>query len=156
MKNIILIFFCFISIRVYAQKIPDYGLNRVRITQSDQSIIAELEPESSAVSAKPNLHYFWYSANLVHQTQGGYSGRLLGGQYSVFYLNKNLKEQGSFKKGLKDGVWKTWGEDGTLLYTSTWKHGIDITGKQRSLWKRLPLIHKKHNAADSSSTAKKK
>jgi len=155
MKNIILIFFCFLSIGVYAQTIPDYGLNRVRIAQSDQLVIAQLEPESSTISAKSNLYYFWYSANLIHETQGGYSGRLLDGQYAVFYPNKSLKEQGRFKKGLKDGVWKIWREDGTLLATSTWKHGIDITGKQRSLWKRLPLIHKKHKSVDSLSASKK-
>ncbi|HTK19617.1 MAG TPA: hypothetical protein VL442_08900 [Mucilaginibacter sp.] len=156
MKKIILIFFCFLSVSVYAQKIPDYGLNRVRITQRDQSIIAELEPESSAVSAKSSLHYYWYSANIIHETQGGYSGRLLGGQYSVFYPNKTLKEQGSFRKGLKVGVWKIWQEDGTLLAATTWKHGIDVTGKQRSLWKRLPLIHKRHRGVDSLNASKNK
>lgn len=156
MKNIILIFFCFFSISVYAQKMPDYGLDKVRITQPDQTIIAELQSESSAISAKSNLHYFWYSANSIHETQGGYSGRLLNGLYSAFYLNKNLKEQGYFKKGLKDGVWKSWRGDGSLLSATNWKHGIEITEKKPPIWKRLPFIHKKRKAADSLSAPKSK
>jgi len=156
MKNIIFAIFCFFSIGVYAQKMPDYGLDRVRITQSDQTIVAELEPVPSDISAKSNLHYFWYGSNAIHETQGGYSGRLLNGLYSAFYLNKNLKEQGNYKKGLKNGVWKSWGGDGSLLSTTTWKHGVEITKKKISIWKRLPLLHKKAKPTDSLNKTEEK
>jgi hypothetical protein len=156
MKNIILIFFCFFSIGAYAQKMPDYGLDKVRLTLSDQTIIAELDPVTSTISAKSNLHYFWYSANAIHETQGGYSGRLLNGKYSAFYLNKNLKEQGNFKKGLKNGVWRSWNGDGSLIAATNWKRGTEIIGKKPPIWKRLPLIRKKPKAVDSLSTPKGK
>lgn len=154
MKFIILISFCLLSVTASAQKMPAYGLDKVRIAQSDQNIVAELDHESSTISVKANLQYYWYSANMIHDTQGGYSGRLLNGLYSVFYLNKNLKEQGNFKKGLKDGTWKTWKEDGSLSATAIWERGVEIKGKKPSIWKRLPLLHKKAKTADSLNKSK--
>ena len=38
-------------------------------------------------------------------TQGGYNGRLLNGDFRVFYPNKNLKENGNYQFGLKEGTW---------------------------------------------------
>jgi len=153
MKYIILSLFCFIFTGAYAQKLPDYRSDRVRITQTDQNIVAELAPETSLFKAKSNLHYYWYSSNVIHDTQGGYSGRLLNGAYSTFYLSKSLKEQGNFKNGLKDGVWKNWKEDGSLLYETNWKRGIIITEKKPPIWKRLPLLHKKNKTADTVNKA---
>lgn len=149
MKIIFITFFVCFAIGVYAQDLPDYGLNRVRIITSDQSVVAELNPVSVHVATKATLHYYWYSANAIHETQGGYSGRLLDGLYTAYYPNKNLKEQGRFKKGLKDGVWKYWKADGALQSTANWKKGQEIMGEKRSVWQRLPLIHKKAKSADT-------
>lgn len=155
MKFIILLFFCFFSIGAYAQDMPSYLLDKVRIVQLDQTIVAELQPVSVNIAAKPNLQYYWYSANIIHETQGGYSGRLLDGLYTAYYPNKNLKEQGRFKKGLKDGLWKAWKEDGSLQSTSNWKKGFEITGEKQSIWKRLPLIHKRRKSIDSLNNSQK-
>jgi len=155
MKYIILIFLCFLCCGAFAQKLPDYGLNKVRITQPDKIIVAEIEPVSSDPAIKPNLLYYWYSANAVHTTQGGFSGKLLNGQYTEYYPDRNLKEQGEFKKGLKDGVWKSWNIDGTIAVTTTWKHGSEITGKRPPIWKRIHPFRKKQKIADSLSNVKK-
>jgi antitoxin component YwqK of YwqJK toxin-antitoxin module len=155
MKYIILIFLCFLCVGVFAQKLPDYGLNKVRITQPDKIIVAEIEPVSSNPSIKQNLVYYWYSANAVHTSQGGFSGKLLNGQYTEYYPDKNLKEQGEFKKGLKDGAWKSWNDDGSLAVTTTWKSGSEITGKRPPIWKRIHPFRKKAKAADSLNNVKK-
>jgi len=154
MKAVILLIFCFFGYVASAQHLPDYGLDKVRINEPGQSIVAELAPISASPSAKPGLYYFWYNSGAIHETQGGYSGRLLNGQYTAFYLTKNLKEQGIFKKGLKDGLWKSWREDGSLLATVTWKHGKELTGRKLPLWKRLPLIRKKFKKTDSLNNIK--
>lgn len=154
MKAVILLVFCFFGYAASAQRLPDYGLDKVRINEPGQNIVAELAPISASPSAKPGLHYFWYNSGAIHETQGGYSGRLLNGQYTAFYLNKNLKEQGIFKKGLKDGIWKSWREDGSLLATVTWKRGKELTGRKLPLWKRLPLIRKKFKKTDSLNNIK--
>jgi hypothetical protein len=155
MKNVFTLFLCVLSYTVYSQKLPDYGVNRIRIIQPDKTIVAEIEPVSSTPSVKQNLVYFWYSANTIHTTQGGFSGKLLNGLYIEYYLNKNLKEQGKFKKGLKDGVWKSWNEDGSLSITNTWKNGAEITDNKPSIWKRIHPFRKKHQTADSLNNTKK-
>src|SRR5258708_1659280 len=140
MKRILLILLLLTSGSAYAQKLPDIGLNKVRIIESDKTIVAEIYPAGSKPNIKTDLYYFWYSANMIHATQGGFSGSLLNGQYTAYYLNKNLKEQGSFKKGLKNGVWKTWNEDGTLNQASTWKDGFIVSETPISFWKKLNVF----------------
>jgi hypothetical protein len=143
MKNIILLFFCLFCYTAYCQKLPAYDLNRVRITQADRTIVAETDPVSSPPSINPQLFYYWYGANTIHMTQGGFSGKLLNGLYTEYYINKNLKEQGSFKKGLKNGIWKSWNEDGSLVATKNWKHGSELSRKKSPIWKRIHLFTKK-------------
>jgi hypothetical protein len=157
MKNIFffLFFFCILSLGAFSQRLPDYGINRIRLTQSDETIVATIEPVSSNPSIKQNLLYYWYSANTIHHTQGGFSGKLLNGLYTAYYPNKNLKEQGNFKKGLKDGIWKNWNEDGSFAKTCTWNNGIEITGGKPPIWKRILPFRKKAKAGDTINNVKK-
>lgn len=155
MKYFILIFLCFVYVEAFGQKLPDYGLNKVRIAQTDKTIVAEIKPVSLDPSIKQNLVYYWYSANIIHNTQGGFSGKLLNGQYTEYYPDKNLREQGEFKNGLKDGIWKSWNDDGILTATTNWKRGSEITVKKLPIWKRVHLFGKKAKTADSLSKTKK-
>lgn len=127
MKRIIFFLFFLYSNYVMAQKMPDYGFDRVRITQQDKVLQFETLPVKGRPVARPELWYFWYSANQIQHTQGGYSGKLLNGSYRSYYLNKNLMEEGSFRAGLKNGVWKTWKENGVLAGETSWQDGI-LTG----------------------------
>lgn len=120
----ILILFLFISSVAIAQKIPDYGFNKVRIAGEDKTIQAELKPVKSDPDIATDRLYYWYSSNSIHTTQGGFSGKLLNGKYTEYYLNKNLKEQGAFIKGLKDGIWTSWDESGSITQFYTWKKGV--------------------------------
>jgi antitoxin component YwqK of YwqJK toxin-antitoxin module len=146
MKALLFILISICSISASAQEIPDYGLNKIRINDPDKSIVAETIPIKDNPAVKSNLFYYWYSANLIHSTQGGYSGKLLNGQYSEFYLNKNLKVQGAFKTGLKNGVWKNWNSDGTINKVQTWKNGVLIPDGQPSFWQKLNIFKRKQNA----------
>jgi antitoxin component YwqK of YwqJK toxin-antitoxin module len=123
-KKLLVFFLTVITSSVIAQRIPDYGVYKVRIAQSDKTIQADIAPVSSSPEAETDKLYYWYSSNAIHTTQGGYSGKLLNGRYTEYYLNKNLKEQGTFFRGLKDGVWTNWGENGVIIQTYTWKKGI--------------------------------
>lgn len=128
MKRIAILLLILCQAKAYAQKLPDMGLYKVRITAADKTITAEIKPPGSEPAMDFNKFYSWYSSNQIRQTQGGYSGTLLNGQYKEFYLNKGLKVQGNFDKGLKDGVWKQWTEDGILSQAITWKNGIKQGG----------------------------
>jgi len=144
MKYIIAILLCSVTFSALAQKIPDEGIYKVRITLADMTILAEINPASNP-SVKSNLFYYWYEANEIHSTQGGFSGKLLNGTYNEYYPNKNLKEQGGFKKGLKTGTWKSWNKDGTLAEITKWQKGTQVSNKKVPLWRRLPFLRSKRD-----------
>jgi antitoxin component YwqK of YwqJK toxin-antitoxin module len=154
MKKIFILLLFLFSGHLYAQNLPDYGLYKARLTDSDKIIEAEYNPVNHPPSTKSNLFYFWYSASRVHSTQGGYSGQLLNGSYAEYYLNRNLREQGVFKKGLKDGIWKSWNPDGTLKQVINWNNGIEINGETIPIWKRLNIFKKSQSSRDTTSKKK--
>ncbi|WP_184550897.1 toxin-antitoxin system YwqK family antitoxin [Mucilaginibacter sp. FT3.2] len=124
MKYIYTLLFVTLTYSSFAQKMPDYGLHKIRITDTSKTIQAEVIPVSSEPAISSSLTYYWYAANKIHALQGGYSGQLLNGSYTEFFLNKNLEAQGIFRKGLKDGIWKAWNEQGALLSEVNWDNGI--------------------------------
>lgn len=124
MKLIYTFFFLFICYTAFGQKKPDYSVRKIRITDTDRTILAEIIPINSSPEPQSGLTYYWYATNKVHTLQGGYSGQLLNGAYTETYLNHNLRTQGTFKKGLKDGIWKDWDERGTLIQIVNWRAGI--------------------------------
>lgn len=67
--------------------------------------------------------YFWYKSQKVLSTQGESSGALLDGEFEAFFENKQLSQKGKFKRGLKQGEWKYWRQDGTLRFTEKWNRG---------------------------------
>lgn len=111
-----------IPLAVKAQKQPEFDPSKIRITEPGRTIIAHTGTDKITVSHHDRI-YFWYGSNAIHQTEGGFSGRLLNGQYQEFYADKNLREQGEFKDGLKDGVWQSWSENGLLKEFVNWKAG---------------------------------
>ncbi len=108
----------------YGQKMPDYGLHKIRLVDSGVTIVAEIQPLTSAPSPKINLWYYWYSSEKIHTLMGGYSGKLLNGDYLKYNINHNLIESGHFNAGLKNGIFKEWNDKGLLIQLTTWKKGI--------------------------------
>ena len=157
MKKLILLLCFFGFVKAYAQDISDYDYNydKVRIVDSNQVIVAELQPYKSAPKTKDDRFYFWYNSNAIQSTQGGFTGQLLNGHYTAFYADKRLKEEGDFKKGLKQGVWKTWNEKGALTSSVTWDDGLLLTGPKPPFWKKLPLISKKSDQTQTATPASK-
>lgn len=126
------IYLCFLSLiyvfqtnaQSYRKDYKEIVTDRVIVNNPDETITAHLKPVKKKVEPEINKNYYWFSAHQIRETQGGYSGKLLNGLYTAFYMNKNLKEQGEFKKGLKSGDWKLWYENGKLKETLSWKSGI--------------------------------
>jgi len=115
---------------------------QIHITDSTQEITADIVPVKNDPKIKNDRYYYWYYNKIIHSTQGGYTGQLLNGHYIAFYPDKNLKEEGNFKAGLKDGTWKTWNQKGDLTNVTTWDEGIQVQGGQ-SLWEKIPFVGKK-------------
>ncbi|WP_423147916.1 toxin-antitoxin system YwqK family antitoxin [Rubrolithibacter danxiaensis] len=96
---------------------------KVTISYPDHSVTFFVKAMKGTLSSDTEKHYYWYSANHISITQGGYSGKLLHGTYTDYYLNKNLKEKGKFNKGLKKGEWLSWYESGHLKDRYSWNSG---------------------------------
>ncbi|TKC09082.1 toxin-antitoxin system YwqK family antitoxin [Pedobacter frigoris] len=108
----------------YGQRsvIDKYLTHKVVINDLSHDVIAYVKPVDGIVPQSDRT-YYWFSANKINSTQGGYSGRLLNGSFQDFYSNKSLKESGLFRAGLKSGKWKSWIESGRLTDEYNWSTG---------------------------------
>ena len=131
----------------------DNDYDQIRISDSIQEIRADILPFKKDPKIKNDRYYFWYMNNVIHSTQGGYNGQLLNGHYISYYRDKNLKEEGSFDRGLKQGEWKTWNTNGDLTSVTNWSDGVQVTGNPQPFWKKVPFINKKNDQQQQSQPA---
>ncbi|RZK25597.1 MAG: hypothetical protein EOO43_05105 [Flavobacterium sp.] len=95
------------------------------ITFLNHKINFQLKPyKNSPKISEVKRQYHWYANNEIQVTENGYSGKLLNGLYTDFYENRNLREQGQFKTGLKHGEWKKWSLRGKILETINFSDGL--------------------------------
>lgn len=113
---------------LYSQKtVQDYYLKRTLKQDGVQLNFLVLEEDKRGVLFySKRKFYHWYKAQHMIVTQGGSSGVLLHGDFESFYSNKQLESQGDFNRGLKNGEWLYWREDGTLICTESWKKGKKV------------------------------
>ncbi|MFL5731298.1 MAG: toxin-antitoxin system YwqK family antitoxin [Cytophagaceae bacterium] len=123
--RILLPFLIFLSFSVSAQKgfeLP--GSQRVVLNYIDHVVYANILHEESKIKVDDDKYYYWYNANDIKTTRGGYDGKLLHGNYTEYYPNKNLKQKGEFKYGLKVGEWRNWNISGEFEEIYNWKKGV--------------------------------
>jgi len=116
----------------------DKEIHTININNKENTIKADVSSTKGKVVAVDSLTYYWHAYNKIMETKGGFDGKLLNGNYTVFYINNNLKEKGKFKNGLKNGKWILWYDSGKIQEISCWKNGIkegayqsyDMTGQQ--------------------------
>ncbi|RBL91715.1 toxin-antitoxin system YwqK family antitoxin [Chitinophaga flava] len=106
-----------------AQQVPDIKTNHITIRRNDTVYTFYTYNRSKKIVPKRDKYYYWYKTQQIIYTHGGYSGQVLDGDYTEFYPNKNLKAKGSFKKGLKTGIWHSWNPNGEFIQITTWKSG---------------------------------
>lgn len=123
MRYILLVFFI-VAGKAFGQSYyKNIVTDKITVNYPDYKVDASITPAKGKISVAPQSFYYWYSANRINVTQGGYSGKLLNGPYSAFYENKNLKQKGIFKNGLKSKEWSSWNENGFLQERINWKGG---------------------------------
>jgi len=98
--------------------------NEVTINYPDSTVFVQLYAGEKAIKPNVQLLYLWYRANDIKQTRGGIDGKALDGSYIVYYHDKNLKEKGYTKKGLRKGEWLRWYHKGELQEIVHWKNGL--------------------------------
>ena len=110
-----------------AQKKMSFYLDNYKhtINYPDGKVTLHVQSNDQTLSyTDPSKSYHWYSNNQLKITQGGFSGKLLHGIYTRYYLDNNLQEQGEFKMGLKTGHWNNWTDSGTLTNNINYRQGI--------------------------------
>jgi hypothetical protein len=115
----------------YAQKKYERQLvhDRVVINSPDSTVVTFVWPiQNREVKPQEDKVYYWFKADKVRTSRGGYGGKVLHGDYTVFYIDQNLKEKGRFSRGLKTGTWKSWYPNGELKEIVQWsggqRHGV--------------------------------
>jgi hypothetical protein len=103
------------------------ALNRIEINSADTLYRFYAIKPSVKLKLKKNAEYTSYNDKSILVTQGGISGRILNGDYWVYFPNKQLKENGKFKNGIKTGEWKIWYSSGKLAEVAEWKAGYKIS-----------------------------
>jgi len=97
--------------------------NLININYPDSTVSAEIYHKDKVVKPRINRYYIWYRANDIKTTRGGYDGKLIHGDYTVFYHDKSLKEKGKVRKGQKKGRWIRWYANGEIYEIMHWKKG---------------------------------
>lgn len=126
MKSLIFLLIAFTTLLTFAQK-PDKKVHLKHTIREEQQQIQffVLDNDESQLSHyDKSKMYFWFKSQKILSTQGGASGQLLHGELEGFYANKQLSKKGHFHKGLKDGLWLYWNENGILIAQEFWRNGV--------------------------------
>ncbi|MFL9843560.1 toxin-antitoxin system YwqK family antitoxin [Flavobacterium rhizosphaerae] len=121
---------------VYMFSFSDTSLKK-RI--SDENYRYEFYTTNKKVSPRSDRNYYWFKGGRIHQSEEGVAGELLHDEFLKFYHSNQLAESGLFKNGLREGVWKTWFEDGTLQSVADWHKG-QKDGKSQEFDKNGDLL----------------
>ncbi|ABG60430.1 conserved hypothetical protein [Cytophaga hutchinsonii ATCC 33406] len=119
------------SVNVHGQTVKDFSVantNRVYVQYTDSTVEAFCYRGDKNIKTQDNLFYYWYAAQQIKHTRGGYEGKILHGTYTMFYYNKDLLAKGNFKYGLKHGEWKSWHQGGEIKSKEKWRKGV-LVGK---------------------------
>jgi hypothetical protein len=112
------------GIQCYSQdKLEITALNRITINHGDTISQFYVAKPPAKINFSQEKNYHWYVKDTILITQSASDGKILNGDYKVFYPNKNLLEKGRFKYGLKTGTWKNWYPNGVLRQTVNWSNG---------------------------------
>lgn len=120
--RLLTVIFTFYSVSLFSQLKPEKSFD-IYVNTPENSIKTGVLNSNKRVHPRENVTYYWYTSNKIMQTQGGFDGKLLHGNYASFYLSNALKEKGCFKNGLKCGEWTTWYENGKMSEVIHWKNG---------------------------------
>lgn len=95
-----------------------------RVLEKDFYIDCYVAISPKKMKYNDTLSYYWFKAQKIHHTQGVSAGYPLHGTYSKHYNSGQIAEKGTFDKGLKSGVWRTWYISGKIKAVRHYKNGI--------------------------------
>ena len=90
---------------------------------SDANYRYEFYTLSKNIKPKKNRSYYWFKGGAIHSSENGVAGELIDGLFTKTNHDNQLLEQGIFKKGLKNGIWKKWHLNGKIEVRQKWSNG---------------------------------
>ena len=105
------------------RKMQKRAINRTHLTAVNGDTVQRFTITMRHPAAKLQRMYYWQGNNRILRTQGAYNGKLLHGPYQLTNRSEQLLGSGTFSKGLKTGLWRTWRPDGTLSSSRHWFRG---------------------------------
>jgi len=125
MKNFKWIFVLVILISCSKPKLGEIGNYQVELENSKADIHVLMWEQKFKTKIKRT--YASYSNSNIHYTRGTITGKPLHGKYKEVSESGALLVSGSFKKGLRNGYWSYYNDEGDLESDLTYKNGDTIT-----------------------------
>ena len=120
--------FLFVCTILFACSKPKLGeIGNYQVALEDVKVDFHVLMWEQNFSLKKSKIYTSYSNGALHTTRGILSGKALHGNYKEVSLSGALLKVGSFKKGLKDGYWAFYNEDGSLVNDLTYSKGDTVS-----------------------------
>jgi hypothetical protein len=156
----LLMVFISIGVPVFCQNTTSYKHKKFtfHIEKKDTSISFDVCAVNPKVDVNQNSLYAWYSDRSIMETKGGFSGKLLDGQYISYYGNKNLQEKGMYIQGRKEGKWIKWHPNGKINEVIYWRNG-EKRGKYylyNDAGQKMLFAHFKHDKLNGTAVSYEK
>ena len=97
-----------------------YSIKRI----SDIDFRYEFYTTNKKVNVSRDKVYYWFKGGAIHNSESGFSGELLDGDFVKMFHSNQLAEQGTFSNGLKVGLWKIWYPSGIIKSEQKWVNGL--------------------------------
>ena len=125
MKIFKFLFVCTILFSCSKPKIGEIGNYQVALGDVKADFYVLMWEQS--FNLKKSKVYTSYSNGALHSTRGVLSGKVLHGDYKEVSLSGALLKVGTYRKGLKDGYWASYNEDGSLINDLTYSKGDTVS-----------------------------
>ena len=112
---------CFVLFACSKPKVGEIGNYQVALGDDKADFYVLMWKQN--LNLKKSKVYTSYSNGALHTTRGVLSGKALHGIYKEVSLSGALLKVGKFRKGLKDGYWAFYNEDGSLINDLTYSNG---------------------------------
>ena len=125
MKIFKFLFVCTILFSCSKPKVGEIGNYQVALGDVKADFYVLMWEQS--FNLKKSKVYTSYSNGALHSTRGVLSGKVLHGDYKEVSLSGALLKVGTYRKGLKDGYWASYNEDGSLINDLTYSKGDTVS-----------------------------
>jgi antitoxin component YwqK of YwqJK toxin-antitoxin module len=95
------------------------------ITYKNGKEVFKLCDYCSTIKTDSSIDYYWYTSKLgIQKTKGRIEGTPLQGQYRFYNERGKILIKGNYKRGVKDGEFIIWGEDGNIKEKAHFSNGF--------------------------------